>query len=641
MNEKEKIILKLLITQDGWLTSFSISSLLGISVRSVKSYIGDINTVYPGLVVSSRKGFFVEDKKRLAGILQTAKSGVLRQQGVEDRKKYILQKLLLEQEQYDLDIFADELAVSPVTLIKELSRLNGELAEYELSLKTRNNLASITGPEANKKKMISKLIYEDARESFLSIRIIQDYLPHYDLAELRKIVFSCLRKHRYFMDDFSIMNLILHIAITMERHGLCGVEIDGGKEKPGTFVNAHIRAIMTDIAEGLHEKFDMEFTQWETHDFSLLVMASVIKDSVDKIRAGDIEEAVGEEVMRLVKTIQRKTGELFNITLTDPDFTVRFTLHVRNLLIRLENKIRLRNPQASVIKNMYPFIYDVSVYIASIIAGETGHVLSEDEISYIALHLGVLIEENNNMKNKVRAVLLNPQYFYSSMELVEKISQTFEDNLHITGIVSLEDELENYSDYDLIISTIPLAGFPGTSFIHVSRHLNNRDILAVYGKIADILKMRIKAKMEARLKQIFHEELFYANPGFRDQNDAITVMAGDLVKCGYVDTDFGEKLFQREKVSSSAYTNIAMPHPLEMCALSSVVGVSLHPHGIAWNNTRVNIVFLLAINTRDRLFFKDIFDFITEIISDEHNLKVILEAKTFDRFIDILVSFAK
>ncbi|MDR2069023.1 MAG: hypothetical protein LBP71_04050 [Spirochaetaceae bacterium] len=48
-----------------------------------------------------------------------------------------------------------------------------------------------------------------------------------------------------------------------------------------------------------------------------------------------------------------------------------------------------------------------------------------------------------------------------------------------------------------------------------------------------------------------------------------------------------------------------MPHPLEMCAFTSVVGVSLHPHGITWNSTRVNIVFLLAINSRDRLFFKD------------------------------------
>jgi lichenan operon transcriptional antiterminator len=631
------------MTQDAWLTSFSISSLLGISIRSVKSYISDINAAYPELVVSSHRGFLVKDKKRLAGILQTAKSGVLRQQGVEDRKKYILKKLLLEQEQYDFDLFTDDLAISPVTLMKELSGLNGELSEYELSLKTKNNMVSITGLETNKKKMISKLIYEDARESFLSIKLIENYLPRYDLAEVRKIIFSCLRKHHYFMDDFSMMNLILHIAITLERHRFykAPTHTDKGREAPKAFVNAHIQAIMTNIAESLYERFGMEFTAQETNDFSLLVMSSVIKDSADKMQAGALEETAGEGVIRLVKMMQEKAEEWFNITLADPGFTVRLALHIKNLLMRLENNIRLRNPQTSMIKNTYPFIYDVSVYMACIITQETGFILSEDEISYIALHLGVLIEENNNIKDKLSVILLNPRYFYNSMKLAERIGRIFDDNLLITGIVSLEDELTDYSGYDLIITTIPLASFTDTSFVQISRNLNNNDISAVYGKIADILKMRIKMKVEAKLKHIFREELFYVNRGFKDQNDAITVMADDLAERGYVDANFKGKLFHREKVSSSAYSSIAMPHPLEMCAFTSVVGVSLHPHGITWNNTRVNIVFLLAINTRDRLFFKDIFDFITEIISDEHNLKIILEAKTFDKFIDILVSFAK
>jgi lichenan operon transcriptional antiterminator len=629
----------MLIVQDTWLTSFSLSSLLSISVRGVKSCISDINAVYSGLILSSRKGFFVENKKRLAGILQAAQSGVLRQEGVEDRKKYILRKLLLDKERYDLDLFADELAISPVTLMKELPRLNGELSEYELSLKTRNNMASITGPEKNKKKMISKLIYEDAKESFLSIKLMQDYLPHYDLAEVRKIVFFCLRGHHYFMDDFSMINLILHIAITMERHRLYKAE--SGEEGTKSFVNAHMLATMSDIAKNLSEKFNMVFSPQEIHDFSLLIMAGVIKDSRDKIQAEGLEDSVGENVTRLVRLIQQKTDEMFNINLTNTDFTVRFALHTKNLLVRLENNIRLRNPQTVMIKNAYPFIYDVSVYMACIITQETGFTLSEDEISFIALHLGVLIEADNNAKNKVKAVLLTPQYFYGSTEITERLTQAFGDNLLITGIASLEDELENYFDYDLIISTIPLAGFPGKPLVQVSIRLKSKDIAALYGKIADILKTRVKTKVEAKLKQIFCQELFYADRNFRDQDDVLTIIADDLTKQGYVDTDFKEKLFQREKVSSSAYSNIAMPHPLEMCAFSSVVGVSLHPHGITWNGAKVNIVFLLAINTRDRLFFKDIFDFITEIISDEHNLKAILEARTFDKFIDTLVSFAK
>jgi lichenan operon transcriptional antiterminator len=641
MNEKERVILNLLIAQDGWLTSFSISSLLGISIRSVKSYIGDINAAYSGIISSSREGFLVEDKKRLALILRDSKTTVLRQEGAEDRKKYILQKLLLDKEQYDLDLLADELAISPVTLFKDLSRIKRDLAEYELVLKTKSNLLSIAGPETNKKKMISQLIYEDARKSFLSVRLMKDFLPHYDLGEVRKIIFTCLREHHSFMDDFSMMNLVLHIAIAMERRRLCKTDIEGEKEEAGTMVNDHIQSIMADIAARLRERCNMVFSRREIYDFSLLIMTRVIQDSVNEMGPDAIEVMIGENVTRLVKTMQQRAGEMFNISLTNPEFTVRFALHVKNLLIRLENKIRLRNPQASMIKNSYPFIYDVSVYMACIITDETGYALNEDEIAYIALHLGVLIEENKSIKNEVRAILLAPQFFYNPMDLAEKYAKIFENSLIITGVVTSEDDLESYSDYDLIISTVPLTSFTGKPFIQVTGRLENKDIPAVHGRIADILKDHIKVKVEAKLKQLFREELFYVDRGFRDQNDALTVMADDLAAEGYVDADFKEKLFRREKVSSSAYSNIAMPHPLEMCAFTSVIGVSLHPHGIAWNGKKVNIVFLLAINSRDHLFFKDIFDFITEVISDEHNLKMILGAKTFTQFIDMLVSFAK
>ena len=86
---------------------------------------------------------------------------------------------------------------------------------------------------------------------------------------------------------------------------------------------------------------------------------------------------------------------------------------------------------------------------------------------------------------------------------------------------------------------------------------------------------------------------------------------------------------------------IAMPHPLEMCALNSAIAVSIHPNAITWNNNKVNIIFMLAINIRDSLFLKDIFDFIIEVISEEKKLKTILEVKTYDDFIATLVSFAK
>lgn len=641
MKEKERIILKFLSSQDTWVTSFSISALSGLSVRSVKTYIADVNAAHPGLVSSSRRGFWAQDKKRLAEALKSTKAGAHLPQTAEDRKNYILRKLLLEQEHYDLDLLAGELSISPVTLLNELPRLKGDLAEYELAIKTKNNRAAIAGPEANKKKMISKLIYEDAQDSFLSIKLMQGYMPHYDLTHVRSIVFTALREHQYFMDDFSLLNLVLHIAITMERHRWDQTILEDEASGPKTLVNAHIRAIMADIAAQLQHSFQISLSQREIYDFSLLMMTRVMQDFAGEIRPEELHQVVGERVTRLVSLMQQETGKMFNITITNPDFTVRFSLHIKNLLIRLENSIRLRNPQMSEIKNTYPFIYDVSVYLASILTRETGFPVSEDEISYIALHLGVLIEERKVIKNEVRAILLNPQYFYNSLDLAEKCAQIFENNLLITGLVCAEDELDTYSDYDLIISTIPLAAFTGRPFVQISGHLANKDILTVSNKIDEILKARIKGRVEAKIKLMFREELFYAGREFKGRDDALNTMADDLAAMGFVDPGFKQKLFERERVSSSAYANIAMPHPLEMCAFTSAIGVSLHPGGLPWNHTKVNIVFLLAINIRDRLFFKDIFDFITEVISDDRSLMMLLEAKTYDEFVDILVSFAK
>lgn len=640
MKDKELTILKFLSTQESWTTSFSMSALLNISVRTIKSYIRDINSEIPNLIESSRHGYIVRDKKLLAKVISSIKEPSI-PQTVEDRKKFILRKLLLETSVYNLDRLAAEMFISPVTLQNELSKLKTELADFELTIRTKNNLASIDGQEINKKKLISKLIYEDSKDSFLSIELMQSYLPRFDLAVVKKIVSDNLRKHRYFMDDFSLLNLVLHIAITMERRLIQNTNVvDASSSNWSSLVNAHIQEMVLAITRQVENQFSVNFNDSEIYSFALLVMTRAISDSINEINMDQLSEFVGQDIIRLISLIQTRTKETYNITITNPDFTVRFALHIKNLLIRLQHNIVLRNPQMPDIKNSYPFIYDVSVFIANIITQEKDCILTEDEISYIALHLGVLIEEKKALKHEVRAVLINPQYFIKSVDIVDRLVSMFTDNLMITGIVSDKNELEAYSDYDLIITTIPFVAYPGKPFIQISAYLTNKDILAVSQKIEEVLKDRVKTKVKSKLKVIFKEELFFAGEDFKDQTDAINVMADALEEQGYVDNTFKEKLFEREQVSSSAYVNIAMPHPLEMCARSSAIAVSLHPNAIAWNSNKVNIIFMLAINIRDRLFYKDIFDFITEVISEERKLKALLDVKTYDDFITTLVSFA-
>ena len=640
LKSKELTILKFLSSQDGWVTSFSMSALLNISVRSIKSYISDINYQTPGLIESSRKGFFVSDKERLANVISEKKLPSAPQSS-EDRKRYILRKLFLEEGQCNLDTLAGEMCISPITLVNELPKLKSELSDFDLVIKTKNNLISIEGPEINKKKLISKLIYEDSENSFLSIKLMQSYLPNYDLLAVKDIISDSLRSNHYFMDDFSLLNLVLHIAITMERKRLYSVLTENGPIKWKTLVSEKIHSIVTGLTGRIEKRFGIEFLQSEIYHFALLVMTRAVSDSVNDVNVDQLSEFVGDNVVKLMSLMQEKTKEAYNISIVNSDFTVRFSLHIKNLLVRLRHNIVLRNPQMLEIKNSYPFIYDVSVFIANIITQETGFILSEDEISYLALYLGVLIEERKVIKHEVRAVLVNPQYFLDSSDLANKLMITFENSLLLTGIVSSHEDLDSYSGYDLIITTIPFFSETARPCIKISAYLTNKDVLAVSKKIEEVLKDRIKSRVESKLRLMFKEELFFVNDDLKNQSDVIENLAGTLESRGYVDSSFKKKIFERELVSSSAYLNIAIPHPFEMCALNSAIAVSLHPNAILWNNRKVNIVFLLAINIRDSLFFKDIFDFITEVISEEKKQKSILEIKTFDQFIATLVSYSK
>ena len=48
---------------------------------------------------------------------------------------------------------------------------------------------------------------------------------------------------------------------------------------------------------------------------------------------------------------------------------------------------------------------------------------------------------------------------------------------------------------------------------------------------------------------------------------------------------------------------------------------------------------MLSLKEEDRDLFSDIFEFITQILKDEHIFKKIMSIKTYDEFINSLVSF--
>ncbi len=638
MKEKEIAVLQYLSTQKDWTTSYAISLHLNCSVRSIKTYIANINAEHKDLVLSSREGFQISDKGRLAGVLNASASDIPQTQ--ESRKRYIYKKLLLQNQAADLDALAEKLCISPLTLNNELSKLKPELGKFHLTLKTKNNIATIEGNEKSKKKMLADLIYEDTKDFCCSLDLIQNYLPNFDLKTIRSIVQDVLLQNHYFMDDYSLQNFILHIGITMERcfQSNEGYALPLASDRPE--VPAHISVIMYQIREQLLERFGITLADNDLQDLSVLLMTRIVAENLNQITLSSLDQIVDADTRELLEIIQHQVRRTFYLNLNNKDFMIRFALHLKNMMIRLENNINLKNPQLLSIKNSYPYIYDVSVFIAHVIGHMRDVTLSEDEIAYIALHIGVLIEEQKALKEKVKVVLLCPQYYSDHLHLANRIRTTFEESLLVSEIITSPVDLPCCRNYDFIISTIPIVPSPSTPVALISNYFGNKEIQLIAEIIDRIKKEQMKTVMENKLKFLFHEGLFFYNPPYSDYTDAINHMADALEAQGFTEKDFKEKLFEREAISPSAYANIALPHPLSMSSPKTAIAVAICPGGIDWRGARVNLVLMLAINEDDRPIFKDIFNFVTEYISDSKYVQSILNTKTYQEFIDLLVSFA-
>src|SRR3954454_23869670 len=113
MNNKYRKILRHLSTQQDWTSSAQLANFLGISKRSVKTYIAELNSMEKGLISSSKKGYQV-DLEKLNPFLKKMTQTI--PQSPKERAEYLLKSLVNADGPLNIFDLSDELYISEVTL---------------------------------------------------------------------------------------------------------------------------------------------------------------------------------------------------------------------------------------------------------------------------------------------------------------------------------------------------------------------------------------------------------------------------------------------------------------------------------------------------------------------------------------------
>ncbi len=315
------------------------------------------------------------------------------------------------------------------------------------------------------------------------------------------------------------------------------------------------------------------------------------------------------ELCRVTLKIIHLMSEISNSNLAKDEFlSEHLFLELKAMVERLKYKINFGNPLLKQIKVKYSIINAMAWSISVLLDRELKLEVNEDEVGFLALHLGGAIERSTR---NVKACVVCNYGIGISQILREKLVRNIAD-IEITEVLSIRDinRIRN-SDCDFIISTIRLDDEKLNKEVVLVEHLLlPSDINNIEFKMREIRRQKLENNDKLKIdfkKQLFREDLLYIGLEANNKKEVLEFMCNQLEGYGYVTLHFKESVFEREEQTSTEIgKRFALPHGYSEDVICPIVSVALLKHPIVWTDEAlVDTVILLAIDLDESLGMKE------------------------------------
>ncbi|EOW2580537.1 transcription antiterminator [Listeria monocytogenes] len=624
MDTQKEILAYLHKQENKWVTSNELAAFCECTTRTIRNNISKINEATPNLIRSAKQGYQIN--QRIPFELQT-------ESDVTERKSKLLLELIKNSTKgVDLFELADILYISEVTLKKDIQQLKNELKEADVQIVTSKNRIKLIGKERAKRKYMISLLYEEGgyRESIKSR--IQEMIEFVSIDKLQNIVKEVLAEESITTNQYSMMNIVLHYAISIVRIQQGNTLIETQK----TLIQKHSKEyeISKKIAEILSEEYQIHFSEAETKQLGLLYVGLQNEQSANA-NHGELDQFVDKKIIEALKSVLANVEETYLIDLQNEQLFIKLAIHVQSLYYRSRYKAYTRNLSLLDIKTSYPVTFDIAVYISSLLQEKLTIDFNEDEISFIALHIGSFLESENRDYIRLEIGLLIEDYHDLRTNMLKKLRARFENEATIK-LIENEDYEENF---DIILTTNRDIALEKAGSIFIHPLLTMKDIKKISNRIQTkkkILENHLRGQQIDRYivrslyaNQIDPSELTPAK--IREQ------MISKMEKQTFVTPEFKEKVEKREQMAPTSFpSGIAIPHSIKNDALQSGVSIMTLQEPIYWNDVKIKIIALVAISKKDATEFNDFFEKFVEIVSEPINTKRLSMAESFEAFIQKL-----
>lgn len=658
MKPKEKELLSLLYqNQNRFLTGRELAQALHISERTVRSYIRRMEPVITengGEILAKQGNGYRLLLRRpvqfavLAGTpgTETTRKTAQTPDSAQERRRYLMQRLLLNGETLQAEETAERLYVSTSTLKKELYQLRGMLDEYGLVFDSGPAGISIHGDETSKRALIMDYFFRSS--TFNSIQEYMDHSGYFDDIPTEQLLRMVLDESRQFgirLSDIMVQNVLLHLALSVKRMQ-AGLRPEHAVLPPAFEQSSEYQA-----SSAIFRRLSgMTGGEYPAEEVSYLALHLSGKGSW-----ATRQPAQGEHLEQEVKTVLSQLAEDDVMQLDeDPQLVSSLLEHLRPMVVRLMRGLPQKNPLTQDILRDQPDLMKVIRKYFGAMPCLRRYDIDDDEWAYLALHIMAALERQKE-KRKLQVLVVCATGYGSSQLLKSRLMKHFSDSLHIvteTGYYEMSDDI--LQGIDLIISSVNIGPVIfGVPFIHVSVFLGEEDVQNIQ-RFIDQEKAGPEKKEPAAArpasksqKEIFDcyfsEEDFRVYKGHPERDQVLSDLVETLAcyeKDSFAD-HMREQIRLRSQMGSLVFSDtIAVPHPAVPLSKVARLALALIPEGMYWNESHpaIRFVFLMSPSCVENRNLPKVTGAIVSLMEEPVLQEQILQEQSFDVFGRILGS---
>ncbi len=618
-------ILNEVVPQDELAKRFSVST------RTIRSDINEINELieeYHAHIVYERgRGYRlkVEDETLFATFTQRSEEDSAIPRTSKERIDALLLKLSMLSLPVKLDDIAEEWFVSRGTLQQDMGAVREQLQKYQIALESIPHQGiRLNGSEWAIRACMTETLWRRYSEQITPdlTTFRPDSLDNLDLTYIDKVLHNSMNRFDIRISNEGHLYLVFNCAVTILR-------ITRGHELTTSVKNDEteevIRKACDEISKGLIYFLGNDLSNAELSYLHDQIIAQRISHQDSSTQKSGSHNELSDYILNYI-------NELYNYDLrNDEKLKKDLNTHLAALITRLQYHISTPNPLLSDIKQYYPFAYDVTLSALTSASKQLlPHPISEDELGYLAVHIGVSLERNYGAGSiRQTEVLVVTDAGNSTFRVVEsKIMREFPQLKFSRGLTLQEYESLSEVSEDFVITTVRISE-KNKPVIKIAPFPTPYQLEQV-GRLAMVDQTRPYI-----IERFFDERFFMVINEKISQEELFQTVCHKLQQEGYVTPEFYPSLQERESIVSTLLgEGIALPHSLGLLANKTVVATVVAPKGIEWNKeTKENayVIFLLAISKADYEEAMAIYDLFVTFVKEKTTRRLI-SVKNFNEF---------